>query len=154
MCSRARGGGELAADARFLSRVARKQSPDRQEDPAEFLLTIARLRVCLSSAAALLGRAALQREARLCHRQSKTTSVSLKLLVVCFKGGQVEAVQYLQQVRAVCEYGGNDWLRVYLLRALHRCSGMDAILTLMDDVAWRWIFPAELLRLQVKTPAG
>ncbi len=57
--------------------------------------------------------------------------------------------QYLQQVRAVCEYCGNDWHRVYLLRALNRLSGMNCILSLMNDPAWRWVFPAELLRLQV-----
>lgn len=48
------------AETRFLSRVARKQTPDRQEDPAEFLLNMARLRMCLSAAARLLETAALQ----------------------------------------------------------------------------------------------
>lgn len=47
------------ADTRFLSRLVRKQTPDRQEDPAEFLLNIARLRICLSSAAQQLEKAAI-----------------------------------------------------------------------------------------------
>ena len=64
--------------------------------------------------------------------------------------GEVEADQYLQQVRAVCEYSGNDWYRVYLLRALYRVSGMDCILSLMNIPTWRWVFPADLLRLQVE----
>lgn len=55
----------------------------------------------------------------------------------------------LQQVRAVCEYGGNDWVRIYLLRALHRLSSMDLILSLMNSSVHRWIFPADLLRMQV-----
>lgn len=57
--------------------------------------------------------------------------------------------EYLLQVKAVCEYSGNDWYRVYLLRALHRLSGMDCILSLMNSPAWRWVFPPELLRRQV-----
>ncbi len=50
------------ADTRFLSRIARKQTPDRQEDPAEFLLNVARLRICLNMAARLLEKAAAQGE--------------------------------------------------------------------------------------------
>lgn len=48
------------AEIRFLSRMARKQTPDRQEDPAEFLLNIARLRICLGKAAQLLVNATVQ----------------------------------------------------------------------------------------------
>lgn len=57
--------------------------------------------------------------------------------------------QYLQQVKAVCEYSGNDWYRVYLLRAVHRLSGVDCILYLMNNPSWSWVFPPDLLRLQV-----
>uniref|UniRef100_A0A3B3UG58 RING-type E3 ubiquitin transferase n=1 Tax=Poecilia latipinna TaxID=48699 RepID=A0A3B3UG58_9TELE len=66
------------------------------------------------------------------------------------KGGQAMATEYLRQVRGLFEYGGNDWLRVYLLRALHRCSGMESIMSLMNSPACRWIFPAQLLQLQVQ----
>lgn len=45
---------QRAEEFRFLSRMARKQTPDRQEDPAEFLLDTARLRICLGRAAGLL----------------------------------------------------------------------------------------------------
>lgn len=69
---------------------------------------------------------------------------------LAFKGGEMEANQYLRQVRGVCEYSGNDWLKVYLLRALHRRSGIERILSLMNSPASRWIFPAEVLRLQVR----
>ncbi|XP_037610034.1 E3 ubiquitin-protein ligase rnf213-beta isoform X1 [Sebastes umbrosus] len=118
------------AEIRFLSRIARKQTPDRHQDPAEFLLNTARLRICLSAAARLLEDAALQ--------------------------GRPKDVgaQYLQQVKALCEYCANDWYRVYLLRALHRCSGVDCILSLMNNPAWRWLFPAELLRLQRMIPTN
>ncbi|XP_040922673.1 E3 ubiquitin-protein ligase rnf213-beta isoform X2 [Toxotes jaculatrix] len=118
------GEKQRQAEIRFLSRIARMQTPDRREDPAEFLLNIARLRICMSTAAQLLEKATFQ--------------------------GRRDAVeaQYLLQVRAVCEYCGNDWHRVYLLRALHRLSGMDCILSLMNSPAWRWVFPADLIRLQ------
>ncbi|KAK2820122.1 hypothetical protein Q5P01_023081 [Channa striata] len=130
LCSEARKveqGGE-EEEIRFLSRVARKHIPDRQEEPAEFLLHVAKLRVCLSKAARLL--------------EDATAQV----------GSEQLAAQYLEQVRAVCEYSGNDWYRVYLLRALHRFSGMDCILSLMNRAAWSWIFPADFLRLQRMIP--
>uniref|UniRef100_A0A087YL98 Ring finger protein 213b n=1 Tax=Poecilia formosa TaxID=48698 RepID=A0A087YL98_POEFO len=132
LCSAAREvdpAAEHQADVRFLSRIARKQTPDRQEDPAEFLLNIARLKICLNTAAKLL---------------EKTPAQDEKI------GGQAMATEYLRQVRGLFEYGGNDWLRVYLLRALHRCSGMESIMSLMNSPACRWIFPAQLLQLQVQ----
>ncbi|KAM7381116.1 hypothetical protein PAMA_012108 [Pampus argenteus] len=136
LCSRAREveqsrEEQRQAEIRFLSRIARKQTPDRQEDPTEFLLNTARLRICLNTAAQLLEKAVQENAGR--H-------------------GDVEADQYLQQVRAVCEYCGDDWHRVYLLRALHRISGMDCVTSLMNIPAWRWVFPADLLQLQRMTP--
>ncbi|XP_030610400.1 E3 ubiquitin-protein ligase rnf213-beta [Archocentrus centrarchus] len=134
LCSKAReveqsGDQQTETEISFLSRIARKQTPDRQEDPAEFLLNTARLRICLSTAAELLERATAQ-------------------------GGEMETDRYLLQVRGVCEYNRNDWLRVYLLRALHRCSGMDCILFLMNNPAWSWIFPPKLLQLQRIIPTN
>ncbi|XP_034426662.1 E3 ubiquitin-protein ligase rnf213-beta-like [Hippoglossus hippoglossus] len=132
LCSEARevdesGERQMRAEIRFLSRLARKQAAAREAKPAEFLLDMARLRICLSSAARLLERIPVQ--------------------------GAVEKVedQYLQQVRAVCEYCANDWFRVYLLRALHRRSGIDCILSLMNRPTWGWLFPAEFPRQQVVT---
>ncbi|TNN34870.1 E3 ubiquitin-protein ligase rnf213-beta [Liparis tanakae] len=127
LCSDARGD-EPSRDetAAFLSAVAGRRTADRRQDPAEFLLDAARLRVCLSGAARLLQGAAPQ---------------------------GVEA-EYLRQVKAACEGGANDWHRVYLLRALHRLSGVDRLLTLMSDPAWRWLFPPELLRRQRLIPSS
>ncbi|XP_051795751.1 E3 ubiquitin-protein ligase rnf213-beta [Acanthochromis polyacanthus] len=131
LCSKAREdekSGEQQTEISFLSRIARKQTPDRREDPAEFLLNTARLRICLNSAA--------------------------KLLQETAEGAAVEADRFLQQVKAVCEYSGNDWFRVYLLRALHRRSGIDCILSMMNRPACCWIFPPELLRLQRMIPTN
>ncbi|XP_054899206.1 E3 ubiquitin-protein ligase rnf213-beta [Poeciliopsis prolifica] len=132
LCSAAREvdpAAEHQAEVKFLSRIVRKQTPDRQEDPAEFLLNMARLKICLSTAAKLLEKATAQDE-------------------------QAVATEYLRQVRGLFEYGSNDWLRVYLLRALHRCSGMDFIVSLMNSPAYRWIFPALLLQLQKMIPTN
>ncbi|KAM4623618.1 E3 ubiquitin-protein ligase rnf213-beta [Polymixia lowei] len=122
----------LQAETRFLGRLARKQTPDRQDDPAEFLLNMARLRLCLATAARLLQKYVTQENA----------------------GGlcDVEADQFLQQVKAVCEYCGNDWYKVYLLRTLHRHTGMDSVLVLMNSPHWKWVFPPEVLRLQRMIP--
>ncbi|KAM3838360.1 E3 ubiquitin-protein ligase rnf213-beta-like, partial [Diretmus argenteus] len=127
-----RGHQRLQEEGNFLSRLARKQTPDRQEDPAEFLLNIARLRLCLATAARLLQETLVQANTD--------------------RHGEVEADRYLQQVRAVCEYCGNDWYRVYLLRALHRQAGRDGVLALMNRPTWRWVFPPEVLRLQRMIP--
>uniref|UniRef100_A0A3Q2W9T3 RING-type E3 ubiquitin transferase n=1 Tax=Haplochromis burtoni TaxID=8153 RepID=A0A3Q2W9T3_HAPBU len=84
--------------------------------------------------------------------QVKTDRLSFPFMFrLVFKGGEME---YLRQVRGVCEYSGNDWLKVYLLRALHRRSGIERILSLMNSPASRWIFPAEVLRLQRMIPTS
>ncbi|AWP18160.1 putative E3 ubiquitin-protein ligase RNF213-like [Scophthalmus maximus] len=135
LCSDARAADrsreqQTRAEITFLSRFARKQAPDRRGRPAEFLLSMAQLRICLSTAARLLENAAVQGS-----------------------GEEVEA-QYLRQVQAVCQYCGNDWHKVYLLRALHRLSGVERILSLMNCPDWRWLFPAELVRLQTMIPTS
>lgn len=55
----------------------------------------------------------------------------------------------LEEVKAVCEYGKNDWYRVYLLRTLNKQAGTDCVQAVMNCAPYEWVFPAELLRLQV-----
>lgn len=55
----------------------------------------------------------------------------------------------LAQVKAVCEYAKNDWYKVYLLRTLNRQAGTDCVQAVMNSAPYEWVFPAELLRLQV-----
>ncbi|KAK9965830.1 hypothetical protein ABG768_004896 [Culter alburnus] len=121
----------LKENSNFLSRLARKQTPSRQNDPAEFLLSMARLRMCLDSVARILSRAIGQKNDNL-------EEVELKLL---------------EQVKAVCEYCDNDWYRVYLFRALNRQAGMDRLQALINSTDYEWIFPAEILRLHRLIPA-
>uniref|UniRef100_A0A8C1VS82 RING-type E3 ubiquitin transferase n=1 Tax=Cyprinus carpio TaxID=7962 RepID=A0A8C1VS82_CYPCA len=121
----------LKENTNFLSRLARKQTPSRQNDPSEFLLSMGRLRMCLDSAARILSQA-------ISKRSDNFEEVELKLL---------------EQVKAVFEYGNNDWYRVYLLRALNRHAGMDCLQVLISSTDYEWIFPAEILRLHRLIPA-
>ncbi|KAL7869589.1 hypothetical protein AOLI_G00135770 [Acnodon oligacanthus] len=131
---RALESGELwhqQEDINFLSRLVRKQTPSRERQPAEFLLSMARLRISLDTAARILPRAVGQKSGGCAGWEQKL----------------------LEQVKAVCEYGGNDWYRVYLLRALNRQAGIDCVQTLMNSAPYEWVFPAELLRIQRLIPA-
>ncbi|XP_016335836.1 E3 ubiquitin-protein ligase rnf213-beta-like [Sinocyclocheilus anshuiensis] len=121
----------LKENSNFLSQLARKQTPSRQNDPAEFLLSMARLRMCLDSAACILSRI-------IGKRTDNFEEAELKLL---------------EQVKAVCEYGNNDWYRVYLLRALNRHAGMDCLQALISSTDYEWIFPAKMLQLHRLIPA-
>ncbi|KAK1794252.1 hypothetical protein P4O66_011142, partial [Electrophorus voltai] len=118
-------------DINFLGRVARKQVPARPHQAAELLLTMARLRTCLDKAAGVLPRA-----------------LGLK------SGGCADwELRLLEQVKAVCEYGENDWYRVYLLRAINRQAGTHCVQAVMNSAPYEWILPVELLRLQRLVPA-
>lgn len=55
-------------DINFLGRLARKQMPTRQQQPAEFLLSMARLRMCLDNAARILTKA-------ISHKSSKAENI-------------------------------------------------------------------------------
>ncbi|KAA0724978.1 E3 ubiquitin-protein ligase rnf213-beta [Triplophysa tibetana] len=122
----------LQESVSFLSRIARKQTPSRQDDPAEFLLSMARLRMCLESAARILAKTVDQ-------RRGNCEDVELKLL---------------EQVKAVCGYCDNDWYRIYLLRALDRLAGMDCLQMLINSTDYVWIFPAEILLLHAMNGSG
>ncbi|XP_047673206.1 E3 ubiquitin-protein ligase rnf213-beta isoform X2 [Tachysurus fulvidraco] len=117
-------------DIKFLSRLARKQTPSREQQPAEFLLSMARLRMCLDTAARILPRA-------VGHQRGECADWEQKML---------------EQVKAVCEYANNDWYRVYLLRTLNRHAGTDFVQAMMSISPYEWVFPAELLRLQRLIP--
>ncbi|KAM9831669.1 E3 ubiquitin-protein ligase rnf213-beta [Neosynchiropus ocellatus] len=119
---------KLRSDTMFLSRLIRKQTADRHQDPAEFLLNIARLKICLNSAAEMIK--------EVTDKQSKAE----------VNGGG--AMQFFDQVKALCESGLNDWNRIYLLRVLYQCSSQDLVLTVMNEPRWNWIFPPHLMRLQ------
>ncbi|XP_048870948.1 E3 ubiquitin-protein ligase rnf213-beta [Brienomyrus brachyistius] len=125
-------GGGMAEEQRhlqegiqFLSQLASGHMPNIRDQPAEFLLAVARLRAYLGTAAHLLQAAEAPSEL---------------------------GERFLGRVRATLEHGGNDWHRVYLLRAVHRLAGVDCVQVLMNTPNRRWVFPSEVLRLQRQTP--
>ncbi|XP_072568016.1 E3 ubiquitin-protein ligase rnf213-beta isoform X2 [Paramormyrops kingsleyae] len=130
------GGGGMAEEQhhlqegiQFLSQLASGHLPSIRDQPAEFLLAVARLRAYLGTAARLLQAA------------------------VAFEEAPSElGERFLSRVRAALEHGGNDWHRVYLLRAVHRLAGVDCVQVLMNRPNRSWIFPSEVLRLQRQTP--
>ncbi|XP_030630710.1 E3 ubiquitin-protein ligase rnf213-beta [Chanos chanos] len=120
-------------DISFLSRFARKQTPSINQEPAEFLLCIARLKTCLSTAASLIHRV-----------NSQTHGKCLRWWIM--------ASEYLGQVKAVFEYSANDWHRVYLLRALNKQAGTQCVQALISSTSFAWIFPKEVIRFQKLIP--
>ncbi|XP_051530047.1 E3 ubiquitin-protein ligase rnf213-beta-like isoform X2 [Myxocyprinus asiaticus] len=121
----------LQDNVKFLSRVARKLTPSRQHDPAEFLLSMAHLRMCLDSAAQILSKAINQR----------------------IGNCDIVEVKLLEQVKAVYLYCDSDWYKVYLLRTLNRQAGMDCVQALINSADYEWVFPTEILRLHRLIPA-
>lgn len=63
-------------DIKFLSRLARKQTPSREHQPAEFLLSMARLRMCLDTAACILPRA-------VSHKSGEAENIFRNICKVC-----------------------------------------------------------------------
>ncbi|XP_051967995.1 E3 ubiquitin-protein ligase rnf213-beta-like [Xyrauchen texanus] len=120
----------LQENVNFLSRLARKQTASRQHDPAEFLLSMAHLRMCLDSAAQILSKAINQR----------------------IGNCDIEEKKLLEQVKAVCLYCDSDWYKVYLLRTLNRQAGMDCVQALINSADYEWVFPTEILRLHRLIP--
>ncbi|KAI5103508.1 E3 ubiquitin-protein ligase rnf213-beta [Silurus meridionalis] len=117
-------------DINFLNRLARKQTPSREQQPAEFLLSMAHLRMCLDTAARILPRAVRHKS-----------------------GGCLEwEERMLEEIKAIFNYAQNDWYRVYLLRTLNRQAGTDCVQAVMNSTAYEWIFPPEILRLQRLIP--
>ncbi|XP_062858949.1 E3 ubiquitin-protein ligase rnf213-beta [Trichomycterus rosablanca] len=117
-------------DVKFLSRLARRQTVSREEQPAEFLLSMARLRMCLETVSCILPRAAGQKSGECADWEHKL----------------------LEQVKAVCEYSANDWYKIYLLRALNRQAGTDSLKAVINSTSYEWVFPKTLLQLQRSNP--
>uniref|UniRef100_A0A4W3JT85 RING-type E3 ubiquitin transferase n=1 Tax=Callorhinchus milii TaxID=7868 RepID=A0A4W3JT85_CALMI len=111
----------LRYNCSFTSRFARRQVRKYEENAAEFLQDIARLRFCFSLAAQLMG-VKYEKEKR----------------------------DLLEHIRMICLHCDNDWYRVYLVRTLYDQYGMDFIQSLLQREDWSWVFPDIIIKLQVK----
>ncbi|XP_018560281.2 LOW QUALITY PROTEIN: E3 ubiquitin-protein ligase rnf213-alpha-like [Lates calcarifer] len=54
------------------------------------------------------------------------------------------AEDFLNMVIKLCEEGGNDWYRVYLIRKLSELHGVELVQTLVKQPKFRWLFPTEI----------
>lgn len=54
------------------------------------------------------------------------------------------AGEFLNMVIKLCEEGGNDWYRVYLIRKLSEWQGVELIQRLVKQEDFNWLFPEEI----------
>ncbi|CAK6972178.1 E3 ubiquitin-protein ligase rnf213-alpha-like isoform X5 [Scomber scombrus] len=54
------------------------------------------------------------------------------------------AEDFMNMVMKLCEESGNDWYRVYLIRKLSECQGVELVQTLVKQEKFGWLFPAEV----------
>ncbi|XP_007886821.2 LOW QUALITY PROTEIN: E3 ubiquitin-protein ligase rnf213-alpha [Callorhinchus milii] len=124
----------LRYNCSFTSRFARRQVRKYEENAAEFLQDIARLRFCFSLAAQLM--------AEIHNRTDLTQGVKY----------EKEKRDLLEHIRMICLHCDNDWYRVYLVRTLYDQYGMDFIQSLLQREDWSWVFPDIIIKLQRDFP--
>ncbi|CAJ1060881.1 E3 ubiquitin-protein ligase rnf213-alpha-like isoform X2 [Xyrichtys novacula] len=100
----------------FLSDV----TPMPEKVSVQHLQYIARLRLCLTFAASLIGD----------HLSENDVPDG--------------ADDFLDMVVKLCENSGNDWYRVYLIRKLSERQGVEVVQTLVKQQKFSWLFPAEI----------
>ncbi|XP_074524614.1 E3 ubiquitin-protein ligase rnf213-alpha-like [Halichoeres trimaculatus] len=107
-------------ETQFLHHFLSDVTPVPEKVSVQYLQNIARLRLCLSLAAQLISGNVLDNE-----------SVD-------------GAGDFMNMVIKLCEEGGNDWYRVYLIRKLSECQGVEFVQTLVKQQEFSWLFPAEI----------
>lgn len=116
----------LTEESIFLQelQLAKLSPASAQAIRIELLQQLARLRLCLDTAAQLIAK-----------KQISPGS------------GQAgpEIATFLAVIREVCVRGGNDWFRVYLIRKIRSQHGAEFVQTLLKDAGQHWMFPEELL---------
>lgn len=56
---------------------------------------------------------------------------------------------FLDSVEALCRTSGNDWYRVYLIRKVGSQCGVEFVSKLLKMDAVQWLFPEEILKVQL-----
>ncbi|XP_034559632.1 E3 ubiquitin-protein ligase rnf213-alpha-like isoform X2 [Notolabrus celidotus] len=102
-------------ETQFLKLFLSDVTPVPEKVSVQYLQYIARLRLCLTLAAQLI---------------SDNISDG--------------AEDFLNMVIKLCEEGGNDWYRVYLIRKLSERQGVEFVQTLVKQQKFSWLFPAEI----------
>ncbi|XP_029455051.1 E3 ubiquitin-protein ligase RNF213 isoform X2 [Rhinatrema bivittatum] len=120
---------QLREDGLFLKNChqdMQKLAP--RESSIEYLQGMARIRLCLDTAAQLIFEM---------YGETGTACDS-------------EKRHYLQQVEAFCTSSTNDWHLVYLVRKLTDKHSLNFVQTLCKDGSYHWLFPQEIVQQQME----
>ncbi|XP_078510203.1 E3 ubiquitin-protein ligase RNF213 isoform X2 [Lissotriton helveticus] len=97
-----------------------------QESSIEYLQRVARIRLCLDTAAEFLFQ---------CHSNAEAAHGK-------------ENQRFLKEIELFCKKASNDWFLIYLVRKLANQYGMEFVQKLSKDVLYHWMFPAEIIEQQ------
>ncbi|KAJ8358085.1 hypothetical protein AAFF_G00035150, partial [Aldrovandia affinis] len=115
-------GSHLQAERDFLCYFLTSDPTRAQTSTVEQLRQVARVRLCLRTAAQLL-----------------TDDVPSGVPADPQTG-------FLDSVRDLCTSSGNDWYRIYLIRWICSQRGLEIVYNLLRDRELIWLFPLEVLQ--------
>ncbi|XP_048466706.1 E3 ubiquitin-protein ligase rnf213-alpha-like [Rhincodon typus] len=116
----------------FASRFARRRVASCNENAAEYLQNIARLRFCFSLTAQLL------------HESHNSTDVKHK----------TKEANFIDHMKMICLHSGNDWYQVYLMRTVYDHYGMAFVQSLQQLEDYHWMFPDKIIEKQLNWTDG
>uniref|UniRef100_H3BBI9 RING-type E3 ubiquitin transferase n=1 Tax=Latimeria chalumnae TaxID=7897 RepID=H3BBI9_LATCH len=120
---------ELKQESQFVQNCLARPGLHAQEKlTVKYLQKLARIRLCLDTAAQLLFERHAASGQELYHR--------------------TEERNYLQHIQALCTQSRNDWFRIYLVRRLCKNFGMELVQQFSKDANFSWVFPEEILQQQ------
>ncbi|XP_069050628.1 E3 ubiquitin-protein ligase rnf213-alpha isoform X2 [Lepisosteus oculatus] len=120
----------LEQETRFLQCCVQNTEAGPEKISIEYLQSIARIRLCLDTAACLL----------------------VKDLSGLATGTQQDPEVYrrisafLNHVMEFCRRSKNDWYRIYMIRKICNQKGMEFVQTLLTKPEFHWLFPEEIVQ--------
>uniref|UniRef100_W5N459 RING-type E3 ubiquitin transferase n=1 Tax=Lepisosteus oculatus TaxID=7918 RepID=W5N459_LEPOC len=122
----------LEQETRFLQCCVQNTEAGPEKISIEYLQSIARIRLCLDTAACLLvkdlsglGEATgTQQDPEVYRRISA----------------------FLNHVMEFCRRSKNDWYRIYMIRKICNQKGMEFVQTLLTKPEFHWLFPEEIVQ--------
>ncbi|XP_042164105.1 E3 ubiquitin-protein ligase rnf213-alpha-like [Oncorhynchus tshawytscha] len=113
----------LQKEAEFLSHFLDSVTASAETVTIEYLQQIARVRLCLDTAAHLLH----STQSGECENRQDAVE------------------EFLCAVRSLCKESKNDWYRVYLIRNISSQQGVEYVQRMLRDTeTYRWLFPEEV----------
>nr|XP_029476924.1 E3 ubiquitin-protein ligase rnf213-alpha-like [Oncorhynchus nerka] len=113
----------LQKETEFLSHFLDSVTASAETVTIEYLQQIARVRLCLDTAAHLLH----STQSGECENRQDAVE------------------EFLCAVRSLCKESKNDWYRVYLIRNISSQQGVEYVQRMLRDTeTYRWLFPEEV----------